>query len=121
MDDDIQQAIEDHSDGIPTVTDAFASQELTNQSEVMGSAQLSADLQQSVAAPQLQMAFSVYTATNGYDWSNIPEGCDHEGLDFYYQKAVERKPDFMSSGDVVIGVFARDGNIAAFRIQVVKH
>lgn len=50
--------------------------------------------------------FSVYTASNGYDWSNIPEGADRDGLDYYYQKAVAFKPDFMVSGDVVKGVFA---------------
>ena len=121
MDEGIQQTIEDHSDGIPTAPDDFAHQDSLEQPEGMGALHSSTDIQQLVAVTPLQIAFSVYTATNGYDWSNIPEGSDHEGLDFYYQKAVERKPDFMSSGDVVKGVFARDGNIAAFRIQVVKH
>lgn len=65
--------------------------------------------------------FSVYTASNGYDWSNIPEGADRDGLDYYYQKAVAFKPDFMVSGDVVKGVFAQNDCIAAFRIQIVKH
>jgi len=84
-------------------------------------APMAVDVCNDPAAHSLRILFSVYTATNGYDWSNIPEGSDHEGLDFYYQKAVERKPDFMSAGDVVKGVFAREGYIAAFRIQVVKH
>lgn len=67
------------------------------------------------------MPFSVYTASNGYDWSNIPEGADRDRLDYYYQQAVAFKPDFMGSGDVVKGVFAQNDYIAAFRIQIVKH
>jgi len=65
--------------------------------------------------------FSVYTASNGYDWTNIPDGTDRDGLDFYYQKASELKPDFMEPGDVVKGVFAQGGYVAAFRIQIVRH
>ena len=68
----------------------------------------------------ITIAFSVYTANNGYDWSNIPDESDREGLDYYYQKAVAFKPDFMVAGDVVKGVFSKDGNVAAFRIQIVK-
>lgn len=70
---------------------------------------------------EVRLQFSVYTAHNGYDWSNIPEGADRDGLDYYYQKAVAFKPDFMVSGDVVKGVFAQNDCIAAFRIQIVKH
>lgn len=69
----------------------------------------------------VQVLFSVYTASNGYEWTNIPEGCDREVLDFYYQKAAALMPDFMSVGDVVKGVFAQGGYIAAFRIQTVPH
>lgn len=122
MDDEGQHLIEDHSDGIPTVPDASDQQATPRHPTDTGTVHSSAELQQPGAGDHpLQIAFSVYTATNGYDWSNIPENSDHEGLDFYYQKAVERKPDFMSSGDVVKGVFACDGNVAVFRIQVVKH
>lgn len=122
MDDDtLHNEIDDQADGIPTVPGDGAQQDVPVQQGGVGVPNPSTDAPQSDAVPPLKIAFSVYTATNGYDWSNIPEGCDNEGLDFYYQKAVERKPDFMSSGDVVKGVFARDGNVAAFRIQVVKH
>ena len=78
-----------------------------------------ANVQTTHGAP-ITIAFSVYTANNGYDWSNIPDGADREGLDYYYQKAVAFKPDFMVSGDVVKGVFSKDGCVAAFRIQIVK-
>lgn len=78
-----------------------------------------ANVQTTNGAP-ITIAFSVYTANNGYDWSNIPDGADREGLDYFYQKAVAFKPDFMVAGDVVKGVFSKDGNVAAFRIQIVK-
>lgn len=78
-----------------------------------------ANVQATHGAP-ITIAFSVYTANNGYDWSNIPDGADREGLDYFYQKAVAFKPDFMVAGDVVKGVFSKDGNVAAFRIQIVK-
>lgn len=122
MDDDGQHIIEDCSDGIPTVPEAPDQQVTIERSIDTRVAHSSTELQQPGAVNhQLRIAFSVYTATNGYDWSNIPEGNEREGLDFYYQKAVERKPDFMSPGDVIKGAFAYDGTIAAFRIQVVKH
>lgn len=63
--------------------------------------------------------FSVYTASNGYDWSSIPGTSDRAGLDWFYQKAVAYKPDFMVPGDVVMGVFAYGEIVAAFRIQIV--
>ena len=75
---------------------------------------------QTIHGSPITIAFSVYTANNGYDWSNIPDGADREGLDYYYQKAVAFKPDFMVSGDIVKGVFSKDGCVAAFRIQIVK-
>lgn len=78
-----------------------------------------ANVQTTHGAP-ITIAFSVYTANNGYDWSNIPDGADREGLDYFYQKAVAFKPDFMVAGDDVKGVFSKDGNVAAFRIQNVK-
>ena len=122
MDDDTRHnEIDDQADGIPTVSGDGAQQDMPVGQGGMDVTEPAAEAPQTADVAPLQIAFSVYTATNGYDWSNIPEGSDHEGLDFYYQKAVERKPDFMSSGDVVKGVFACDGNIAAFRIQVVKH
>ena len=71
--------------------------------------------------PPIVIAFSVYTANNGYDWSNIPNGLNREWLDSFYQKAVAFKPDFMVPGDVVKGVFSKDRIVAAFRIQIVKH
>ena len=119
MDDDARHMTEE-SDGIPTVLSGAAHQGAPDATEEANGHVPVAECAERTPPP-LQIAFSVYTAANGYDWSNIPDGCDHEGLDFYYQKAVERKPDFMAPGDVVKGVFARDGNIAAFRIQVVKH
>ena len=77
-------------------------------------------VQQSLVPP-IVIAFSVYTANNGYDWSNIPNGLNREWLDSFYQKAVAFKPDFMVPGDVVKGVFSKDRIVAAFRIQIVKH
>ncbi len=83
-----------------------------------------------IAAPQqgqdeyagthgVRVYFSVYTANNGYNWSSIPEGNERADLDWFYQKAVAYKPDFMVPGDVVMGVFAYNGTVAAFRIQIV--
>ena len=86
---------------------------------IIGHGAQKTDAQQSQTA-SIVIPLSVYTATNGYDWSNIPDGADRDGLDYFYQKAVAFKPDFMVAGDVVKGVFTKDGCVAAFRIQIVK-
>lgn len=119
--DTLHNTIDDQSDGIPTVSGPVDEQSAPNQQEGAGVLASPVESLRPDAVDPFQMAFSVYTATNGYDWSNIPEGSERADLDFYYRKAVERKPDFMSSGDVVKGVFACNNIIAAFCIQVIKH
>ena len=71
-----------------------------------------------MASAQHKFPFTVYTATRGYAWSSLPDGFEREDLDAFYRQAAALKPDFMTVGDEVRGVFAQGGIIAAFRLGI---
>lgn len=68
----------------------------------------------------LEIPFAVHTAKYGYDWSSIPAGMTREELDAHYRQAAVLKPEFLRAGEVVSGVFAHDGRVVVYLIQVAR-